>query len=405
MNLIHFKITVIIILTGSTLACNQQPTASSKKSNQPYNITGFVKNIPSGMIYMNMMQLDSAGHPSWPVIDSAKYENGKFEMKGDTILVEPAWSTNLYYIDSLTGKKKFLGINNPFESKPGKPSIHIGLILENADITYEGDEKDPSGLILKGSPETNFNFQYSLMDPPYHLTGPINKKIDALEAKGDTIGLELLKSQKALIIDKYKASFKKIIKANPDRFQALKNLLQNAEHFSIDEVDQMLNEFKPAVLQYPTASKLKTYIKKERSLLPGAQFPDFTYTDRDGKKWSLHDIKGKENTLVIFWASWCGPCRQEIPELKELQKKYAAKGLALVSISIDNNIEAWKKAMSQENMSWPNLANLPGNYKEIMTEFNISYIPKMFLLDKDMKTVLASPRNLYEVTQALPKVE
>lgn len=125
-------------------------------------------------------------------------------------------------------------------------------------------------------------------------------------------------------------------------------------------------------------------------------FPDFTYPDTLGRKISLNSIKGKKVTLVVFWASWCAPCRKEIPALKDLYRDYKDKGLSIVSISVDQNINAWKKAVREEKMPWTNVADFPSEEHLIMTKFNINAVPALFLLDKDGQILLTDP-NLKEV--------
>ncbi|GAA4311843.1 hypothetical protein GCM10023149_06930 [Mucilaginibacter gynuensis] len=119
-------------------------------------------------------------------------------------------------------------------------------------------------------------------------------------------------------------------------------------------------------------------------------FSAFEYADTAGRKQTLNSIKGKKATLVVFWASWCFPCRKEIPALKELYSKYKDKGLSIVSISVDEKVSAWKKAVSQEKMPWVNLAD-PGKAAGISTKYNLSGVPAMFLLDADNNILLTDP--------------
>nr|WP_121270989.1 TlpA disulfide reductase family protein [Pedobacter schmidteae] len=112
----------------------------------------------------------------------------------------------------------------------------------------------------------------------------------------------------------------------------------------------------------------------------GRKAPDFAYPDVNGKKWSPKDFKGKY-LIIDFWASWCGPCRQEIPHLKEVYKKYQNKGLDILAVSVDAREADWKKAMAEEKMAWPQV-----NAKEskpVMASYLFSGIPYLVVVDKE----------------------
>lgn len=118
--------------------------------------------------------------------------------------------------------------------------------------------------------------------------------------------------------------------------------------------------------------------------LEGKQAPDFAATDSQGNTLMLQDlIKGKKYTLIDFWASWCGPCRQEIPNLKILYNEFAAKGLQIISISIDKDHAAWQKALNEEQFPWPNFLDK----SNIADAYGVKLIPAIFLLDATGKVL------------------
>lgn len=111
----------------------------------------------------------------------------------------------------------------------------------------------------------------------------------------------------------------------------------------------------------------------------GKQAPLFTVTDAKGKKiLSTELYKGKKYILLDFWASWCAPCRKEIPNLKAQYAKYASKGLEIISISVDQSESDWLKALKEEQLSWPNFRDVSG----IASLYGVRAIPSMFLLDE-----------------------
>lgn len=118
--------------------------------------------------------------------------------------------------------------------------------------------------------------------------------------------------------------------------------------------------------------------------LEGKQAPGFTVTDSQGKTLTLQElIKDKKYTLIDFWASWCGPCRREIPNLKALYKEFATKGLEIISISIDKDNAAWQKALQEEQFPWPNFLDK----SNIADAYEVKLIPAIFLVDSTGKVL------------------
>lgn len=136
----------------------------------------------------------------------------------------------------------------------------------------------------------------------------------------------------------------------------------------------------PPLLKYK-ADAAEAKAQKER-LAEGKPAPEFSFMTPDGKKkLGPQNFKGK--ILVLdFWASWCGPCRAEIPHLKEAYKEYKDKGVEFFSVSIDKDDAAWRKAMKEENMAWPQV-QAPGAGKEVMKLYQFSGIPYILVIDKD----------------------
>lgn len=138
------------------------------------------------------------------------------------------------------------------------------------------------------------------------------------------------------------------------------------------------------------ADRTEAKAQQER-LAEGKIAPEFAYPTPDGKKnLGPQDFKGK--VLVLdFWASWCGPCRAEIPNLKEAYEAYHDKGVAFLSVSIDKDEAAWRKAMEEENMPWSQVqASKAG--KDVMKQYQFSGIPYILLIDKEGRIVAKNLR-------------
>ena len=120
--------------------------------------------------------------------------------------------------------------------------------------------------------------------------------------------------------------------------------------------------------------------------LEGKTMPNFTFTNKaDGRKLSLQQaLNGNKYLLLDFWASWCKPCRNEIPNLKRLYDLYHGKGFEIVSISADDNEKAWLKALDDEKLPWLNDRD---GQQGIVNLYKVQYYPTVYLLDGEGKVV------------------
>ena len=124
--------------------------------------------------------------------------------------------------------------------------------------------------------------------------------------------------------------------------------------------------------------------EKKEELKAGDQSPVFKYVDINGKEVSLSDLKGKY-VYIDVWATWCPPCKGELPHLKELEKKMHGKKMVFVSISCDKDKAAWEKMVKEQGLGGIQLHN--GGDREFMKAYNITGIPRFILLDKKGKII------------------
>ena len=149
----------------------------------------------------------------------------------------------------------------------------------------------------------------------------------------------------------------------------------------IDELEVLVDQAWPNTTK---ASEFKAMAEKGKRVAVGTKYSDIELVNPDGKKVKLSEyVPEGKYVMLEFWASWCGPCRGEIPHLREVYKEYKDKGFEIVSISIDRKDQDWKKAMKEENMVWTQL-NDPGEFEGPVTQvYNIMGVPTCILLDKE----------------------
>ena len=120
----------------------------------------------------------------------------------------------------------------------------------------------------------------------------------------------------------------------------------------------------------------------DRSLVVGKNVPNFTLPNLDGEQISLDDLQQQnEIVLVEFWSSWCGPCIEAIPALKDSYSSYHKHGFEIVSVSIDDDHESWIEASAEYELPWINLGELAGWDGEVATSFGVTFIPKNYLVN------------------------
>jgi thiol-disulfide isomerase/thioredoxin len=168
--------------------------------------------------------------------------------------------------------------------------------------------------------------------------------------------------------------------------ELLRTLNSNKSALQTNEAKHLLALFDPELHSNPGYIALKSYLTYENKT--GSDFPtELALKTADDKSVKEVLVDSSKHNLIVFWASWCGPCRMEIPQIKKL---YASNGetLNVVSISVDKNRNAWKKAMEKEQMPWKQYLLPPGeSYAMLDKKYNLQTIPLWVLLDNNGKVI------------------
>lgn len=149
----------------------------------------------------------------------------------------------------------------------------------------------------------------------------------------------------------------------------------------------------PEVLATEAGQEMKKQYAALANLGIGAVAPDFTLNTPEGKPVTMSEyVKGKKLVLIDFWASWCGPCRKEGENVKAIYADYHDKGFDVLGVSLDNNLEAWKKAIKDDGIVWGQVSDLKGWESPMPELYNFSGIPHLVLVDGEGRIVAKNLR-------------
>lgn len=325
------------------------------QENKGFTIKGNIKGLEDGTTYLMKYNKDG----KFTKIDTSEIKDGKFQFEG---------------------KLKQPGIL--FINLHGKPAIEI--YAENSDITIKGKRDSLDNVMVSGSQVHEqydyFKDQIKALEEQQQELYPLFSEAKKNDNKKELNRLDSLYD--AIEDDKIKI-IKQYIADNPKTPVSLYAIRKHLVYY-LDgkELEAQLSELDTSLHKFDTYKELAGRVDVLSKCAIGKKAPNFTLEDSTGKPVSLNDFRGNY-LLLDFWASWCGPCRRENPNVVRMYKKYNDKGFEVLGVSLDSKRDKWLKAIEEDNLTWTHVSELKGWDSKAGKLYGVMSIPHTLLINKE----------------------
>ncbi|KOS04912.1 hypothetical protein AM493_01820 [Flavobacterium akiainvivens] len=366
-------IAFLALAAVSLVSCN------NLKDNE-YQITGEINSALEGKKAI----LEKAGGMFGTVpVDTVVIKNGEFVFKDSlkNTLPEIAYIT----IEGVENRLEFV-------LEPGAIDLTVdkdSLFKSKVEGTYNNDKLEEFNQI-KLKVQNKFKEYGKKFKPQYE---------EAMKKNDQAAVDKIIKGQDVLLVDADK-EYVKFMKENPKAFYNLYVIQQVAQMQKTDmkALSKIFEGFDASIKKTERGKQVAEVFKNfnqpqqpqqaPAAVKVGDAAPQFSAPTPEGKQLSLKEAMGKV-TIIDFWASWCGPCRKENPNVVALYNEYHAKGLNIIGVSLDKEGESakWKEAIAKDKLAWNHVSNLKFWEDPIAKQYGVQSIPATFILDASGKVV------------------
>lgn len=355
-------------------------TACAEQAQNGYTVAGSVEGAADGD---TVLLCEMQGYFQLNPLDTALVKDGKFEFKGSCDGAAIRFLT-AYHQEKCIATEMF--------------------ILENADIKatlVEGEGKSKIEVGPNGKLYEEFQEGLKKIDEQMHV--PWTVAVDSTKSETERKAAEA----KLDSLEKLEVTYTKdfIVGHVPS---AISDMLFGiyGSYFPETDQEEIIKLFGEKQPEYPAYKAIVAERQAQASTAVGQNYIDLEMPTPDGKNMKVSDYVGKnEYVLVDFWASWCGPCRAEMPTVVEAYSRFHNKGFEVIGVSFDNDKNSWVSAIETLKMPWPQMSDLKGWKSAAAATYNVQAIPANVLIDKDGKIVAKDLRGedlLNKLAELLP---
>jgi peroxiredoxin len=349
------KLVLLTILSALFMSC------SNVKEGE-YIIEGQAKGVENGKLIVLHKQDDSLGMVA---VDTTRIKDGKFSFKGKS--KEP-----------LMHQIQIEGINNETFYTIVETG-EINIIIDKDSVqktkvsgTYNNDE-------MQSFTNKRNEIQAKIKEFEYKN----QSKLAIAQNEKDENTIKQLQADYTGLQNEMKDYVSKYIEDHPKSYISSLLITAMFGQFEPDlvKIEKYYNGLDKSLKEHSEGKKILKKLGESKKVDVGKKAPDFSAKSPDGKVISLKESLGKV-TIIDFWASWCKPCRMENPNVVALYNELHSKGLNIVGVSLDKDLDKWKEAIAKDGITWTQVSNLKEWKEPIAILYNVNSIPKTFVLNK-----------------------
>ncbi len=275
-----------------------------------------------------------------------------------------------------------------FPSTIQKDNQALTFFIEGGSTELTGKKNELNVATVKGG-ESNTDLKKveAILNGYYKKMKVLGDSLYALKSAGNEAALKPLESQYMKLEEEQKSEVIKFIKDHP-KSHASAFFAYQFTNYGTDPVvvENVYNSLDTSIQTTFYAKKLKNVVDALKASGIGNKAPDFALQTPDGKTVSLSSFKGKY-VLLDFWASWCGPCRQENPNVVKAFNQFKDKNFTILGVSLDEDKTAWQNAIMKDGLTWQHVSDLKGWQSSVAGMYSVQSIPANFLIDIEGKII------------------